>query len=178
MQRPDPSEYDSYYSLYVNQVADGDILEALANGVQETDALLRDVSPDWARYRYAEGKWTTSEVIGHIVDTERVFAYRALCVARGDTGDLPSMDQDQYAAGSNASDRTLVSLLDELQAVRGASVTLFANLDPSTHTRAGRASGCPFTVRTFAWIIAGHEIHHRKAIAERYLAALRDGATV
>ena len=175
MQRPETSEYDPYYSLYVNQVEDGDILETLVQSVAETVTLLRDVPPEWVRYRYEPDKWTLGEVLGHIIDTERVFAYRALAIARGETAELPGMDQDEYAAASNAGEREMESLLDELKAVRGASLALFANLDPAVDTRAGRASGCPFTVRTFPWVVAGHEIHHRKVIVERYLEPLRAG---
>lgn len=176
MNRPDASEYNSYYGLYVGQVPDGDIFDALRQGVRDTVTLLADLPPDWARFRYAEGKWTLAEVLGHVIDTERVFAYRGMCIARGETADLPSMDQDLYAANSNAGERDLSSLLDELEAVRGASVALFAGLDPAVATRRGRASGFPFTVRTFPWIVAGHEIHHRKVIAESYLGPLRAGA--
>lgn len=176
MQRPDPNEYDSYYGLYIRQVPGGEILEVLKTSLQETVSLLRDLPAPWARFRYAPGKWTLSEVVGHVIDTERVFSYRALAIARGDSANLPSMDQDVYAAHSNAGDRPLGSLLEELAAVRRASLALFAGLDPAVHTRAGRASGSPFTVRTFPWIVAGHEIHHRKVITERYLAPLGAGS--
>ncbi|MEE8524383.1 MAG: DinB family protein [Thermoanaerobaculia bacterium] len=175
MKRPDASEYNSYYGLYVGQVPDGDIFDALREGVRETVALLAEVPSDWAGFRYAEGKWTLAEVLGHLIDTERVFAYRGMCIARGETADLPSMDQDVYAANSNAGERGLSSLLDELEAVRGASVALFAGMDPAVATHQGRASGFPFTVRTFPWILAGHEIHHRKVIEELYLKPLRAG---
>lgn len=178
MQRPDPSEYEPYYRLYVDQAPDGDVLETLECCVRDTVALLSDVSADWVRYRYAPDKWTLGEVLGHVIDAERVFSYRAMCIARGETVDLPSMDQDVYAAHSNAGERPLASLLDELRAVRRASIALFASLDPAVATRAGRASGFPFTVRTFPWILAGHEIHHRKVVESRYLAPLRAGATV
>ena len=173
MQRPEASEYDSYYATYIDQVPDGDILEILRRGVQETDALLRGVPAEWGRYRYAEGKWTIGEVIGHIIDAEWIFSYRALCMARGDTADLAAMDQDLYGEMSNAAERPLDSLLGELVALRGASLALFTGLDAAAHLRRGRASGCPFTVRTFPWILAGHEIHHRKVLVERYLAPLR-----
>jgi uncharacterized damage-inducible protein DinB len=176
MKRPDASEYHAYYGLYVGQVPSGDVLATLKEGVRTTVALLSELPPEWAKHRYAEGKWTLAEVLGHVIDTERVFAYRGLCIARGETADLPSMDQDLYAAGSNAGDRPLRSLLDELEAVRRASVALFAGLDPAVATRQGRASGFTFTVRTFPWIIAGHEIHHRKVIEERYLEPLLAGA--
>ena len=176
MRRPDPSEYNEYYGLYIGQVPDGDVLEALASSVRETVAQLGDLPAEWASYRYAPDKWSLAEILEHIIDAERVFSYRAMCIARGETADLPSMDQDVYSANSNADARGLASLLEELEAVRRASILLFATLDPSTHGRSGRASGFPFTVRTFPWILAGHEIHHRKVIEERYLAPLRSGS--
>jgi len=176
MKRPDASEYNAYYGLYVGQVPAGDVFTSLREGVRETVALLAELPPEWGGFRYAEGKWTLAEVLGHVIDTERVFAYRGLCIARGETADLPSMDQDLYAANSNAGERSLQSLLAELAAVRGASVTLFAGIDPAVATRGGRASGFPFTVRAFPWIIAGHEIHHRKVIEERYVEPLLAGA--
>lgn len=178
MQRPDPSEYAPYYSTYIDKVPDGDIFETLESSVGETVALLCEVPAAWARYRYAPEKWTLGEVIGHVIDAERVFSFRAFAIARGETADLPAMDQDQYATHSNAGDRPLAALLDELEAARRDSLLLLAGLDPSVHTRQGRASGFPFSVRTFAWILAGHEIHHRKIIIERYLEPLRAGAVV
>ncbi len=175
MQRPDAGEYDPYYGLYVGQAPDGDILQSLESSLRDTVALLGDLPAEWARYRYEPGKWTLAEVLGHIVDVERVFAYRAFCIARGETADLPSMDQDTYAAASNAGERSLSSLLEEFEPARRSSIALFAGLDPAVAGRAGRASGCPFTVRTFPWILAGHEIHHRKVIEACYLAPLRAG---
>jgi len=176
MKRPDASEYDAYYGLYVGQVPSGDIFSTLREGVRTTVALLSELPPEWATYRYAEDKWSLADVLGHVLDAERVFAYRGMCIARGETADLPSMDQDLYAAGSNAGSRPLASLLDEFAAVRRASVALFAGMDPAVATRQGRASGFPFTVRTFPWILAGHEIHHRKVIEARYLEPLLAGA--
>ncbi len=177
MRRPDANEYDEYYAMYVGQVPEGDVLTTLREGVAETVKLLRGLPPEWGRFRYAEGKWTLAEVVGHIIDTERVFSYRGMCIARGETAELPSMDQEVYAAHSNAGERDLESLLDELEAERGASVALFAGMDAAAAGRQGHAAGCPFTVRTFPWLLAGHEIHHRKVIEERYLPPLRAAAS-
>lgn len=176
MQRPDPSEHNPYYGRYIEQVEDGDILETLVKSVAETVTLLRDVPADWVRYRYEPEKWTIGEVVGHVIDMERVFAYRALAIARGEAVDLPGADENGYAAASNAAEREIGSLLDELKAVRGASLSLFANLDPAAFERTGRANGSEISVRTIPWLVAGHEIHHRKVIVERYLEPLRSGA--
>lgn len=173
MQRPEYSEYDAYYRLYVDKVPDGDIFETLDTSGQHTRHLLNGAPEHWGSFRYEPGKWTLGEVIGHLVDTERVFGYRALCFARGETAELPSMDQNIYAAGSNAADRDLVSLLAEHDVVRQSTLALLRSFAPSVHLKTGTASGCPFSVRTFAWIIAGHEIHHRKVIEDRYVARLQ-----
>lgn len=175
MQRPDPNEHSPYYGRYIDQVEDGDILETLVKSVAETVTLLRDVPADWTSYRYEPEKWTLGEVVGHVIDMERVFAYRALAIARGETADLPGADENGYAAASNAAERDMASLLDELKAVRGASLALFANLDPAARERTGRANGSEVSVRTFPWLVAGHEIHHRKVIVERYLEPLSAG---
>lgn len=175
MQRPDASEHSPYFSRYIDQVEDGDILETLVKGVAETVTLLRDVPPDWTQYRYEPEKWTLGEVVGHVIDMERVFAYRALAIARGDQADLPGADENGYAAASNAAAREMTSLLDELKAVRGSSLALFANLDAAAFERTGRANGSAISVRAIPWLVAGHETHHRKVIVERYLEPLRAG---
>ncbi len=172
--RPAASEYDDFYHGYVDQVPAGDVLGVLGSSVEETLGLLRELPESWQRYRYESGKWTINEIIGHVIDAERAFAYRALCMARGEQGDLPAFDQDGYAAVSNAASRPSAALLGELASVRRASLTLFASFDDQALAQSGRASGFPFTVRTFPFIIAGHEIHHRRVIEKRYLAELKD----
>ncbi len=169
MKRPENSEYEAYYRLYVGQVPDGDILDTLASSSRQTAELLIDLEAERKDHRYAPGKWTLGEVLGHMIDTEWVFAFRALAIARGETADLPAMDQDAWAAASDLGGRTLVGLADDLVGVRLATLSLFASFDPAVYRSSGRASGFPFTVRTFPWIIAGHEIHHRQVIKERYL---------
>lgn len=179
--RPTPSEHDDYYRLYIDQVPEGDVLGILAASLEATLDRLRDLPKAWQSFRYEPDKWTINEVIGHVIDVERTFAYRAMCMARGEQRDLPIFDQDTYAAASNAASRPLAALLGELVSVRRASLTLFASFDDAALGRAGKASGFPFTVRTFPFLIAGHEIHHRRVIEERYLPAMqrieRDGAS-
>ncbi len=166
--RPAPDEHASYYANYIGQVPDGDIVDLLATQVDETVTLLSAVSPERETFRYAPGKWSVREVVGHIIDTERVFAARALWFARQAEGAQPSMDQDRWAEVSNAGDRPLADLTAELRAVRDASLALFASFDDETGLRRGIASGNTFTVRAIAWIIAGHERHHAAILRREY----------
>lgn len=166
--RPDPSEHADYYGRYIAQVPDGDILETLRDQLPATLARL-DVPADRETYRYAEGKWSLREVVGHMIDTERMFAFRGLAIARSDDVDLPGMDQDEWAARSNAHDRPMADLTKEWIGLRRSTVHLFASMDDSAASRRGRASGYDFTVRSFPWIIAGHEVWHRQLIERFYL---------
>lgn len=175
MRRPTPDEYASSYSGYVERVPDGDVLETLARGPEEMRSLLEPVPPSGETFRYADGKWSVREVVGHVIDNERVFAHRAVHVARGDPAELPDMDPELWAEGSNAHDRPLSGLLDEFVAVRRSSLHLFRSFPPEIHDRTGVASGVEFTVRTFPWIVAGHELHHRALLRERYLPGIESG---
>ncbi|MDX1647942.1 MAG: DinB family protein [Longimicrobiales bacterium] len=168
--RPDPSEHAEYYGRYVAQVPEGDILRTLRDQLPDTLALLEGHSEEKETWRYAEGKWNLREVVGHLVDTERMFCFRALAMARSDDVDLPAMDQDEWASKSNAGRRPLADLAHEWKAVRRSTVHLFASLDDEAAERRGVASGYGFSVRSFPWIIAGHELWHRKLIQERYLS--------
>ncbi len=169
--RPHPSEHAEYYGRYVAEVPDGDILETLRDQLGDTLRLLQGLSEQQETYRYAEGKWSLREVVGHLVDTERVFAFRALTMARSAGADLPAMDQDEWTASSNANERTLDDLGAEWAALRRANVHFFAALDDEDGKKVGRASGYDFTVRSFPWLIAGHELWHRSLIARDYLKA-------
>ncbi len=176
MQRPDPTEYGEYYSLYIDQVPDGDVLEILESGVRRTVEVLADVPESWETHRYQPDKWSLREVIGHVVDVERLFSYRALSIARSDPADLPSMDQDQWAAASNAGERPLASLLADFERARASSLAMLESLAEDTWERRGLASGFEFSVRSFPYILAGHEIHHRRVLEEKYLRPLREQA--
>ena len=123
--RPDPTEHAEYYAQYIARVPDGEITSTLSNQLAETVGILRSLPEDRETYRYAEDKWTLREVVGHLIDTERMFAYRALAIAREDDVDLPGMDQDAWNRGSNAADRAMVDLIDEwLLAVSYTHLTL------------------------------------------------------
>jgi hypothetical protein len=167
--RPGPGEHHEYYGLYVSQVSDGDVLDTLERQVEETTALLRSVPAARETYRYADGKWSIREVIGHVLDTERVFGLRALHFARRDPAPLPSFEQDDWARVSNAHARPLADLVEEFRAVRRGHVLLLRGLDPDAGPRRGVASGREFTVRSIPWILAGHERHHVGVLRERYL---------
>lgn len=165
--RPAPSEHAAYYRGYIDQVPDGDVVLHLRRP-SAMAALLDRVSEERARFRYAKDKWSVAQVLGHVVDTERLFAHRALAIARRDPADQPSMDQDLWIAGADFDRRTLSSLCTELRAVRSATVALFATFDSEVGQRTGRASGNPFTVRSLVWTVAGHELHHLQILRERY----------
>ena len=178
MRRPDPSEYAEYYGAYIGQVPERPVLGVLEEAPGELERVLAGVPREAETFAYAQGKWTVREVLGHILDTERVFAYRAIHIARSDGSSLPGMDQDVWAAGSNAAERTLADQLAEFRALREANTILFKSLSDEILGRTGTASDVPFTVRALVFIVAGHEIHHRRVLAERYVAAIREGVDV
>ena len=146
------------------------MLDALIGGAEIATALLHDVDEARARSSYAPGKWSVKEVVQHCTDAERIFAYRALRIARGDTTPLPGWDEQAYTPISAANDRPLEQLLRELETVREASVTLFEGLPADAWTRAGTANGSPASVRALAWITAGHLLHHLDILQDRYLS--------
>lgn len=166
---PRPDEYHEFYAGYVSLVPPGDVVETLRSQLTSFVRLFADVPASKVDYRYAPGKWTTKEVIGHMIDTEWIFTYRALRFARGDQAALPGMDQDVFMAGANFGDRDLAGMVDELRHLRSASLALFASFDEAIWDRTGTASGCHFTVRAIAHVIAGHGLHHVGVLKERYL---------
>lgn len=169
--RPDSSEYAPFYGGYISAVPNGDLIDVLERQGEEAAALFGGVDEEKSRYRYAPGKWTIREVLGHIMDGERVFTYRALTFARGDAGPLPSFDENAWAATSTADGRDLASLISEYRAVRAATVALFRAFTAEEFARSGIASKNPITVRALAYIVAGHERHHLKILRERYLSS-------
>ena len=168
-ERPDASEHSEYYGRYVALVPGDDILSALDTERAVTMDLLRRITEERSLHRYAEGKWSIREVCVHLSDAERVWAYRALRFARGDETELPGYEADDYVPPAAADSRSWSSLVEELAAVRGATISLFRNLPAEAWLRRGVADGQPASVRSLAYIIAGHEIHHRNVLRERYL---------
>jgi uncharacterized damage-inducible protein DinB len=166
--RPAGDECSDYHRPYAAAPPDGDIVETLAAEGRSLAARLRSVPAAREPFRYAPGKWSIREVVGHIVDTERVFAYRAAAFGRGDPAPLPNMDQDAWALASNAADRPLRDLVEEFEAVRASTVALFRGLPAAAWDRRGSASGREVTVRALAWITAGHAMHHDGVLVREY----------
>jgi uncharacterized damage-inducible protein DinB len=152
-------------------VADGDLIEMLARHADETIALLRQQPIEMADHAYAEGKWTVKQVIGHLCDAERIFAYRLLRFARADETPLAGFDENTYVPAGQFEDRTLESLLQEFAAVRQATIALVAGLPDDGWSRSGLANDSPISARAIAYIIAGHELHHREVLITRYLTS-------
>ncbi|MDT7689804.1 MAG: hypothetical protein QOE46_2563 [Acidobacteriota bacterium] len=167
--RPEANEYAPYYEKYVSLVPDADVVETLERQGAETLALLRSITEERGGHAYASGKWSIKQLVGHVIDAERIFAYRALALARGEQQPLPGMDQDEYMACVNFDARALADLLDEFEHVRRANVHMFRGLDTDAWARRGVASDNEVTVRAIAHIIAGHEAHHVRILRERYL---------
>lgn len=167
--RPDASEYAAYYSGYISQVPDGDVVTMLGAQITETLALLRTIPEARATHRYAPGKWSIKEVVAHISDTERIMVYRALRIARGDQTPLPGFEQDGYIAVGRFDRFPLRDLVDELGAVRQATLHFMRSLDDEACARRGTASGFEVTPRALAYIVAGHERHHMSILRSRYL---------
>jgi hypothetical protein len=168
---PDPSEYAPYYGKYITLVGGHDVVAALEDQPRETLALLSGLSEEQGDYRYAPDKWSIKEMLGHVIDAERVFSYRALRFARDDRTPLASFEQNDYVRAGDFGDRRLADLIEEFVAVRRATVWLFRQLSPEAWIRQGVASDNPVSVRAVAYIIAGHELHHRTVLQEKYLAA-------
>ena len=166
--RPEPGEYGEHAAADIARVAGDDAVEALRRQEGEVRELFGSLADPLMRY--APGKWTLKEVLGHLTDDERIFAYRALCIARGDTHPLESFDENAYVAGANFNDRTVANLLDEYSLVRRSTIALFESLSPDSWLRRGTVAGYTASVRGLAFHIAGHELHHLAIVRERYLS--------
>jgi uncharacterized damage-inducible protein DinB len=168
MSRPGRDEYAEYYGRYIDKVPDGDVIAMLESQGNTTQKLLASVGEENAGYRYEPGKWSIKQVIGHITDSERVFAYRLVAIARGEKQPLPGFDQDEYMETANFDARSLAELAEGLASTRHATLTLIRSLDDEAWNRRGVASDNPVSARALAWIIAGHERHHAGILRDRY----------
>lgn len=168
-QRPTTDEYDEYYERYIGKVPDGNIIDILKEQFESSLELYTRIPDALENYRYAPEKWSLKQVVGHIIDAEWVFTYRALRFARGDQTPLPGMDQDVFMAGANFDARSFESVTAEYKYLRSANITLFESFDETILDRTGNAGGADFTVRALLWLTAGHERHHIKVLKERYL---------
>lgn len=167
--RPQSTEHAPYYARYIALVPDGDIVETLRRQRDETRRLLLAIPEERGGHRYADGKWSIREMLGHLTDTERVMAYRALRIARGDSTPLAGFDQDTFVAGANFDRRTIADLEQEQEHVRDATIALFGSLEEDAFGRRGTANDVEVTARALAFIIAGHEQHHLEILRTRYL---------
>jgi uncharacterized damage-inducible protein DinB len=167
--RPEADEFDSYYERYISLVADGDIISSLKNQITKTLDLLAQISAEKADFRYASGKWSVKELVGHMIDTERIFAYRALRIARGDETPIEGYEQDDYIKNAEFGKCSLADLAKEFMLVREANVLMFQNLSETAWYRRGVANDKEISVRALAYILAGHEIYHGNILKERYL---------
>ena len=165
---PGADEYAQPYRDYVARVPQGNVLDQLERQGASTAALLARVIPERARYRYADGKWSVTEIIGHLSDAERIFAYRALRIARCDETPLPGFDESSYTPAGEFDRRRLAEVAREFALVRAATIALFRGFPDEAWTRRGTASNYPVSVRGIAHIIAGHELHHLEVLRTRY----------
>jgi hypothetical protein len=167
---PQPGEYNPAFAGYVSKAQSvADPVNKLGEQRDELLSLFRPLGADKQLYRYAPGKWSVKEVLGHIIDTERIFAYRALRVARADQTPLPSFEQDDYVAASEVEGCDWIELLDEFEHVRESSILLLRHLPEASWLRTGTASGAPITVRALAYIMVGHVEHHLEILRQRYM---------
>lgn len=166
--RPEPGEYASYYERYISLVTGSDILTTLESQRRQMLLLLCGRDEADGDFRYAADKWSAKEVLGHVCDAERVFAYRALRIARADRTPIEGFEQDGYVANGSFGNRPLAELIEDYIAVRRATLTLFRNLDELAWLRRGIANKNEVSVRAIAYTIAGHELHHRRILEEKY----------
>ena len=171
--RPQPGEYAPYYDRYISLVPGNDILDTLDQQRRQMMLLLSGRDDDDGDFRYAPDKWSAKEVLGHVCDTERIFAYRVLRIARADATPLEGFEQDDYVRNGPFAHRPLSDLVEDFIAVRRATLSLLRNLGEAAWSRRGIANKNEVTVRALAYIIAGHEFHHRRILEEKYFAASR-----
>ncbi len=170
MQRPQPHEYADYYSTYIQHFPDGDLIALFQTVHQKTQAILRDLTEEQGEYAYAEGKWTIKQVVQHMIDVERIMAYRALRIGRGDTTELAGFDENMYAQNADVSRVRLSDLAGEFHMLRLTTMQLFSRFTEAESLLFGTANGYDVSVRALAFIILGHELHHVRVLQERYLS--------
>jgi uncharacterized damage-inducible protein DinB len=170
MRRPEKNEYASYYDTYIKRICDTDIIRVLEEQTDKAVTFIKSIPEEKGAYRYAEGKWSVKDVLGHITDTERVFGYRALRFARGDSTEVPGFEQDDYVPAAKAWKRTMADLAEELYHLRKANLLMLKALGEEELSRGGIASKNYMSVRAAAYVLAGHLDHHINFLKERYLS--------
>lgn len=169
LQRPEKNEYPNYYVPYVDLVPEDDLVQLLKENLQKTVSLFNGISEEVGLHRYAPGKWSIKEVLGHITDTERIMSYRLLRVGRGDQTPLAGFNENDYVQAAQTNNLSLKTILEDFKATRNATISLIQNIPAEAWENIGNANGMPITTRAIAYIIAGHQIHHCKIVEERYL---------
>ena len=170
--RPQQNDYAPPFHKYIQLVPPGDLIENLADQLRETKALLAKIPEEQAGFRYAERKWSIRQVLGHVIDTERIFAYRVLRIGRNDSTPLAGFDEKLLAANAPYDQMPLTEALREFEAVRASTLFLLRGLSPEGWERSGMSDGRYITLRAIAFAIAGHELHHREILRTRYLPAI------
>ncbi|MCW9708625.1 DinB family protein [Fodinibius salsisoli] len=165
---PDSTEYNDFYEGYIHLVTEPNVIQLLIQQGQQVFTLIQQLNAKQAQHRYAENKWSVKEVIGHLIDTERVMAYRALCIARGEQASLPGYNQDEYVEHASFDQRSLQSLSSEYDAQRNANISLFNSFTEEQTKRTGTANNATLSVRALVHIIAGHEQHHLNVLRDQY----------
>ncbi|MES2543286.1 MAG: DinB family protein [Bacteroidota bacterium] len=163
------NEYASYFSAYIQTLEDVELIEELEICIHDFIRFVQNIPMDKFDYRYAEGKWTIKDIIQHMIDAERIFTYRAVCISRNDKTPLPGFEEDDYVLNTDANSRGIQGLLEELAAVRQSTIFLFKSFSPEQLERIGTASGKEVSVRAIGFILIGHQKHHQKIFQERYL---------
>lgn len=168
--QPEEHEYALYYRAYIDMIGDQNVMEMLEEQLEEIPAYIDSIPEDKANYRYAEGKWSVKELLVHIIDTERIMAYRALCIARGEQKPLPGFDENMYAKNSEADSRELEDIAEEFELLRMSNLALFNSFSLDMLKRIGNGNGKDISVRALLHIIAGHTKHHLSVLQEKYLS--------
>ena len=169
MRKPEKSEYDPYYEKYVSLVDESELMATLERQPDEMRSITSKLAEERGTFAYAEGKWTVKEVLSHLIDGERMFAYRIFRIARGDRTPIEGFEQDGYIENSHANQRTFADLAEEFEMLRKANMLFFRNLGEQDWTRVGVANNVEISVRALAYIMAGHIRHHAAILRERYL---------
>jgi hypothetical protein len=166
--KPKSGDFNPYYDRYISLIGDDDIIEVLEEQRKTSEKFLKTFTEKQGNYSYADGKWTVKEVLGHVIDTEKIMAYRALAFARGEKQSLPGFEQDDYVTESNFNNRSLVDIINEFLTARESNIILFNSFDEEILNRRGTASDSEVTVLALIYIIAGHEKHHMKVLRKKY----------
>jgi uncharacterized damage-inducible protein DinB len=169
--RPTENEYNvkSFQSVYIQAVIGDDALKVMRENISIVENFFKNIPTDKLHFRYAEGKWTPIEVLGHLIDAERILAYRGLCIARGEKQSLPGFEEGDYMKAANFEKQSLKNLLQHYKAVRKANILLFKTLTAKELKRMGNANSIDYSARAIVWLIAGHELHHLNILKTRYL---------